>query len=486
MMDETSMSCPDCGMDMRDMPDMGEGAVDEMSAATRNALPDSDFLYIDPKGGRHFPVHDAKHVRLAIQMMSRSKLSPEIKAKMRAKLKRLASKHGIEMSESTSQTKQLIEREESPVQILEGYSDGYLRAKFLVTTVDVSNRNGRTYPRALAERETSTRFEGRVLGQSKHPQSEPDILDQFIVWESALLEGDNEFFVAKIIPTQKGKDFTEIARAGATVSSSRRGAGELREGTDKNGKKTKIVMSETYRLLGIDVLYPGVQSNASSMHTIHFEAVQDQENANMNELTAEQLREEREDLVTEIETAATKPLEEKIAALESDVTAKDATIATLTTEKEQANVLAQEKDAKLTEADAQVKTLNEKVVELTTQVESVTKSLDEATARVNALTETITAQKHLLEKVKGEKAAWLILDELKSVTSVAEVDAKYDSAKARCDALIENANVASGKAVTESNENDELNKDKKTDAKQKPGIDPKAKLVARMNGFQIN
>ena len=55
-----------------------------MTAAERDALPADQFGYVEPDGTKHFPLSDAKHVRLALQLASTSpfgdKAMPKIKA----------------------------------------------------------------------------------------------------------------------------------------------------------------------------------------------------------------------------------------------------------------------------------------------------------------------------------------------------------------------------------------------------------------------
>lgn len=378
----------------------------------------------------------------------------------------------------------LIDNVVAPIQILESDDSGYHCAKFLVTTVDESNRNGRTYPRELAERETQTHFAGRVLGQSRHPKSDPDPLDHFLVFQEAMLEGDHEYFLARVVPTSKGKDFIELAKAGAVFSVSRRGTGTLKEGKDKHGKKTMLVMPESYVLQGIDVLYPDTQSDPNG-RMIQFEAIDLQAQNETMEITLEQLREENADLVAKIEQAATKPLDEKIATLESDTKVKDETIATLTAEKDAAVTLAQENATKVAESENSLKELNEKLAAITAEMETLKTTADESAKQVADLNEQVknfqeaeTARNHLLEKVKGEPAAWLILDELKNERSVADVDAKFADAKTRCDALIENS-IRAGKAQYLANENSELPEKKPA---QNAATLEKSKRIAQFRG----
>jgi len=73
-----------------------------------NDLPDSDFAYIEPGGSkddsgkttprslRHFPIHDAAHVRNALARLPQSNLSSEAKSKALSKIKSAAKKYGID------------------------------------------------------------------------------------------------------------------------------------------------------------------------------------------------------------------------------------------------------------------------------------------------------------------------------------------------------------------------------------------------------
>ena len=81
-----------------------------MTSASINDLPDSAFAYIEPGGSkdsegkttprslRHFPVHDAAHVRNALARAPQSPFGPKAMPKIRA----AAEKFGIHMSESAS------------------------------------------------------------------------------------------------------------------------------------------------------------------------------------------------------------------------------------------------------------------------------------------------------------------------------------------------------------------------------------------------
>lgn len=100
---------------MKSLPDDGKGeaAIEglrkaEISTAAANDLPDSDFAYIEPGGTkdesgkttprskRHFPVHDAAHVRNALARASQSPFGEKAMPKIRA----AAKKFGVEVSKA--------------------------------------------------------------------------------------------------------------------------------------------------------------------------------------------------------------------------------------------------------------------------------------------------------------------------------------------------------------------------------------------------
>src|SRR5690349_12850439 len=72
-----------------------------MAAADINDLPDSDFAYIEPGGTkdssgkttprslRHFPIHDAAHVRNALARLDQSPFGEKARPKVEAAAKRM-------------------------------------------------------------------------------------------------------------------------------------------------------------------------------------------------------------------------------------------------------------------------------------------------------------------------------------------------------------------------------------------------------------
>ena len=67
-----------------------------LSAKERAQLPDSAFAYVDSRGRRRLPIHDAAHVRNALVRFSQVVFEDEgARDRARSRLLRAAMKHGI-------------------------------------------------------------------------------------------------------------------------------------------------------------------------------------------------------------------------------------------------------------------------------------------------------------------------------------------------------------------------------------------------------
>src|ERR687890_1641672 len=67
-----------------------------LGAKERAQLPDSAFAYIDSKGRRRLPIHDASHVRNALARFGQVAFEDEAaRDRARSRLLRAAKKHGI-------------------------------------------------------------------------------------------------------------------------------------------------------------------------------------------------------------------------------------------------------------------------------------------------------------------------------------------------------------------------------------------------------
>lgn len=76
-----------------------EATKDVLRAKERNALPDSDFAYIDSKGGRHLPINDPAHVRAALARFNQTHFeNPEARRMAARKIKARARRFGITLS----------------------------------------------------------------------------------------------------------------------------------------------------------------------------------------------------------------------------------------------------------------------------------------------------------------------------------------------------------------------------------------------------
>src|SRR4051812_6395360 len=67
-----------------------------LDAKERAQLPDSAFAYVDSRGRRRLPIHDAAHVRNALARFSQVAFEDEAaRDRARTRLLRAAQKHGI-------------------------------------------------------------------------------------------------------------------------------------------------------------------------------------------------------------------------------------------------------------------------------------------------------------------------------------------------------------------------------------------------------
>src|SRR5215217_2864283 len=85
----------------RRSPDLGVDSCDHarmprLSAKERAQLPDSAFAYVDSRGRRRLPIHDAAHVRNALSRFSQVAFEDDhARDQARSRLLRAAQKHGI-------------------------------------------------------------------------------------------------------------------------------------------------------------------------------------------------------------------------------------------------------------------------------------------------------------------------------------------------------------------------------------------------------
>jgi len=108
------------------------------------------------------------------------------------------------------------------------------KIKGLFTTMESKNRNGRTYSKAIFEREVNKLQEGilrgSVLGELEHPQrTTVDYENAVIKIDKLYIEGSKVFGEASVIPAGKGLIIEGLIKVGAQVGVSSRGTGSLDE-----------------------------------------------------------------------------------------------------------------------------------------------------------------------------------------------------------------------------------------------------------------
>lgn len=136
----------------------------------------------------------------------------------------------------------LITEKIEEIEILTEETDGkkntYIKGIFLQT--EITNRNGRFYPRSTMEREVQKYNEefvtrGRALGELGHPDGPSINLDRVShkIVELAQ-EGNNFIGKAKILETPMGKIAKNLLEEGVQLGVSSRGLGSIRKEGSKN------------------------------------------------------------------------------------------------------------------------------------------------------------------------------------------------------------------------------------------------------------
>ena len=77
-----------------------------LDTAERKKLRDTQFAYVDSKGGEHLPIHDKSHIRNAIARFSQTDFgSKTAKERARRKILSAAQAHGIEVDSASEVSK---------------------------------------------------------------------------------------------------------------------------------------------------------------------------------------------------------------------------------------------------------------------------------------------------------------------------------------------------------------------------------------------
>jgi len=445
-----------------------------------NTLPDISFAVIEPayksgkeknKNARHLPHHgqiskhtltnvDKGHLRNALARMNQ--IQPITDSISTEELRSRAKSHLIPHAKKVLPNSQWAKGEDAQeaqgakpkralltetvftaLELREA-EDGYHHATLLLTHGDKINKNNRVYPMSIWKREIPKAkekvVEGRFLGLADHPGpfQGPSILDTVIKFTDLWIEGKDVFGDVIIIPTTKGQDVVELAKAGVKIGVSSRGYGTVRKGewTDPDTGtvyKEANIVNDDYELIGFDlVLQPSVEDAG----IVRFEQV------GQMGMTVEKLEACWPELVSAVREAAIKE------------TLSEVGFETIEALKDQLERLDGEVES-LTEAKGELSELVEAILGvfgLTAEdtddpAGAVATLYEQMLAEKQALTEKLEARDHLIEKVQGEKAAWLILLKLWEAETPAEVDEKYDDVKSQAEAMLGQRPPVSGKGM---------------------------------------
>lgn len=459
-----------------------------------NGLPDASFAVIEPayksgeeknKNARHLPHHgaiakhsltnvDKPHLRNALARMNQIKpvtgsisagdLQSRAKTHLVPHAKKVLpdskwAKEGLAVHYFTESAEPslLTEMVYTGLELREA-EDGYHHAKLLLTHGDRVNKNNRVYPMHLWNREVPKLrdkiLDGRFVGLSDHPGffKGPSILDTVIKFTDIWIEDKTVFGDVMIIPTRQGLDVVQIAKAGVKVGTSSVGRGSGKKG-DWTDPATGVVhhgvtiIQDDFEAMRFDLVF---QPSVEDAGIVHFEQVGE------IAMTLEKLEACWPELVTDVKgLAATEVLQEalqelgfpSLKAIKDKIEVQAQAIGRLHEEKHELELergsLLETRDAILGIFD-----IEPEPDPLVNCEEPIKEARQQLLDDVQHLTEQLGARDHLIEKVKGEKAAWLILLKLWEAESAAEVDAQYESAKDQAELMLARGATPSGKGDT--------------------------------------
>jgi len=455
-----------------------------------NGLPDISFAVIEPayksgkeknKDARHLPHHGAiskhsltnvhkVHVRNALD--TRYQIKPVTSSigvsELRSQAKTHLAPHAMRVLPDSEWAKEelavqyfaesaepslLTEMVYTGLELREA-EDGYHHARLLLTHGDKVNKNNRVYPMHLWEREVPKLkdriLDGRFVGLSDHPGffKGPSILDTVIKFTDIWIEDKTVFGDVMIIPTRQGLDVVQIAKAGVKVGTSSVGRGSGKKG-DWADPATGVVhhdvtiIQDDFEAMRFDLVF---QPSVEDAGIVRFEHVGE------SGMTVEKLEACWPELVTDVKGLAVADALQELGfespeAIKDKIELQAEAIGRLHEEKHELELergsLLETRDAILDMFD--IKPEADPLVNCEGPIkEAHQQLLDDR----QALTEQLGARDHLVEKVKGEKAAWLILLKLWDAKSAAEVDAQYESTKDQAELMLARGATPSGKGDT--------------------------------------
>lgn len=459
------------------------------STAFINDLPDISFAVIasggekddggktTPRSKRHLPHHgkidkhtstnvDEPHLKNAasrVNQLSEKGLIPKAKGHLRGHYKakgwelspNLESDESDAFEDITYTKLHIVEDKE-----LHEQTDGeYHRIRMMGSVADKVNQNKRLYPKEVWENNLSRMAElmtrGRFVGHANHPYrglfggsgGVEDIVIKFEdVWFGSV-EGpkakSNEVWLEGIlIPTSKGLDIAEIAKADVELGVSSRGYGtqtsvyKPKEKDEDEPEFDHYRVNMDYEVDAFDLVYMPAEDEA---RVYAFEHKDD------DPMDLEEIRERYPELVNAIEGAVKEPLETDLAEREEELVG-------LRTSVEEGEATKEALDS----ARSEIEDLNEQIEGLNDQIEldkvgyqeakTIIETHEAELVELRPLKGRLEALNHLLEKVKGESMAWHLVDALKECGTPEEVDEKFGEAKDSAEALLYAEDYIGGRA----------------------------------------
>lgn len=354
----------------------------------------------------------------------------------------------------------LAEVNSSRVTLSEDASGALRKLEGVVARVNVVNKNNRYYSREVFERALTevapSLMEGDFTGELDHPEwSALGSLEKTaFVFDRLYMDGDLVKFEARLLETPAGNTLRGLLEGGVRVGMSTRGTATIKWEEPKEGEDGPpiAIIQDDYKLYGVDaVKVPSneagiVRLRESIEARIHPPQSETQEKeSDVSITTLEGLRTEYPELVREAEeaarTAATEPLEAKVAELEGQVAQLEAD---LTAAREAATAVEAGKaeieeaagvlSAELTELKAKLEALEAEKAQLTLEG-ALKAAFDEVVAEsefadllrdeIDPLSfsdvETLKTEVARVEKV-AKRAATIVAAKGKGHTNVDEAD----------------------------------------------------------------
>lgn len=210
-----------------------------LKAKQRNAMKDESFAV---PSKRKLPIHDATHIKLAWDMVDKTKgLTAAERTSARKKI--LAAAKKADVDTSSWDKKAMTDMVVAKAQVLTDATkeNGPMVVRFKATEVNSVNDNLRMYPDPVmvdgVERANSNYVTpGRMVGESPHPKHfkgangkivfDTKLENSVINGKKLFMDNGTVFLDAEILETAKGKDLKALISQGVPVGISMRALGD--------------------------------------------------------------------------------------------------------------------------------------------------------------------------------------------------------------------------------------------------------------------